>query len=62
MRLDPGTRPASSDAIAPDKLPAPAGDCRGAEILLFTGVRYERHPVLPDTPEGTSAGSTRRRG
>ena len=41
--------------------PSLAGE---AEILIFTGVRYERAPVEPGKPPASagSAGSTRKRG
>lgn len=34
------------------------------EVLLFTGVRYERNDgtTLPDKPVGTASGGKRRRG
>jgi hypothetical protein len=55
VRLDiRGRRPARPD---PDKRP------ETAQIVLFTGVRYERGgPDAPDKPLGTTAGTKRRRG
>jgi hypothetical protein len=36
---------------------------RGAEILIFTGVRYERDtPTMPTKPTASSSGNKRKRG
>lgn len=49
-----GRRPARPD---PAKVP------ETAQIVLFTGVRYERSgPDAPDKPFGTADGTKRRRG
>ncbi len=45
---------------SPKARPEPA---EPAEIVLFTGVRYERNgTTLPDKPTGSATGTKRRRG
>ena len=46
----------------PRRRPADAAGATGAEVVLFTGVRYERATApVPDKPMGPASGTRRRR-
>ena len=59
LHFDAGTRPATPVAEQGD---GSVTTRPPAEIVLFTGVRYERDGTLPDKPAGSATGGKQRRG
>lgn len=57
----PGTIVVFPDAASRPQRPALSTDEPRGEILIFTGVRYERPTSRPDPSRPFASGSTRRR-